>query len=67
MEILFQNSRDTHKKEKELDKFIDKKNYLEEIKTLEIIKTIDQISKYLVKQGKEKEFPDITIREKNEK
>ena len=25
--------------------------------------SIDEISKYLVKQGKEKEFPDITIRE----
>ena len=25
--------------------------------------SIDEISKYLVKQGKEKKFPDITIRE----
>jgi len=25
--------------------------------------SIDEISKYLVKQGKEREFPDITIRE----
>ena len=44
---------------------IDKKN-IEVVDVCTLIKkcSIDEISKYLVKQGNEKKFPDITIREK---
>ena len=63
MEILFNNSKKKNTEKEVLDKFINKQNYLEEIKTLDIIKTIDQISKYWIsnKSGVDKIIKEYEI------
>ena len=54
---------------KDINKLRNKKNVNKSFKKINDICTllekcsIDEISKYLVKQGKKKDFPDITIRE----
>ena len=52
-------------KNKEINQYvvINKKNQIADICTFINKCSIEEISKYLLKQGKKRNFPDITIRE----
>ena len=59
------NTNKVKKKERLVKKKLDMKKNNEISDVCEVLKecSIDQISKYLIKEGKNKKFPDITIRE----